>query len=220
MCPRKVTVGLVFVAFAAGCAFQDAIVHAPPSGLVTTATRVPGSSAVVLSMPFVDQRPDRSRCGMKKAMSKPSANVYCADAPASWLAELVAQELRTEGYRVYDSEPPAAQPVVRIEGVLTQMFVEPEVEFVFAYASYIPEADIAVKLIARGEHFEADRRFYFKGAGEYNGGGLESNFQLALNNSVKASVQGLVSAIAEVVAYGPPFDAYGCSVPKDSSAQK
>lgn len=211
---------LGFLAFAAGCAFQDAIVHAPPSGLVTTGTRVQGSPAVVLSMPFVDQRPDRSRCGMKKAMSKPSADVHCAEPPANWLAKLVAQELRTQGFRVYDSEPPAGQPVVRIQGFLTQMFVEPEVEFFFVSASYIPEADIAVKLVATGEHFDAERRFYFKGAGEYNGGGLESNFQLALNNSVRASVLGLVTAIAEVVAYAPSFDAYGCSVPKAWSAQK
>jgi hypothetical protein len=220
MCPRKVTAALGFAVFAAGCAFEDAVVHAPPSGLVTTGTRVQGSPAVVLSMPFVDQRPDRSRCGMRKAMSKPSATVHCAEPPAGWLAELVAQELRTQGFRVYDSEPPAGQPVVRIEGFLTQMFVEPEVKFVFAWASYLPEADIAVTLVAKGKHFEAERHFYFKGVGEYNGGGLESNFQLALNNSVRASVLGLVSAITEVVAYEPPFDAYGCSPPRESSAQK
>jgi hypothetical protein len=220
MCPRKVTAALGFLAFAAGCAFQDAVVHAPPSGLVRTGARVQGSPAVVLSRSFVDQRPDRSRCGMKKAMSKPSATVHCAEPPASWLAELVAQELRTQGFRVYDSEPPAGQPVVRIAGFLTQLFLEPEVELGFLYGSYIPEADIAVTLVASGEHFVAERRFYFKGAGEYDGGGLESNFQFALNNAVRASVLGLVSAIAELVASAPSFDAYGCSVLKASSAQK
>jgi hypothetical protein len=220
MFPPKGTVALGFVALAAGCAFQDAIVHAPPSGLVTTGAPVQGSPAVVLSVPFVDQRPDRSRCGMKKFGNKPSATVHCAEPPASWLAELVARELRAQGFRVYASEPPAGQPVVRIEGFLTQMFLEPEVEFGFLYGSYIPEADIAVRLVASGEHFEAERRFYFKGAGELDGGGLESNFQLALNNSVRASVLGLVTAIAEAVAHAPSFDAYACSVPRASSAQK
>src|SRR5205823_2821143 len=83
------------------------------------------------------------------------------------------------------------QPAVRIEGFLTQLFVEPDVkmEYYVLYGSghYIPEADIAVRLVAWGASFQAERRFYVKGLGEYMGGALESNFQLALDNSTRES---------------------------------
>ena len=37
-------------------------------------------------------------------------------------------ELRASGFQVYDHEAPPGQPAVRIEGFLTQLFVEPDVE--------------------------------------------------------------------------------------------
>jgi hypothetical protein len=81
----------------------------------------------------------------------------------------------------------------------------------YASSSYIPEADIAVRLVASGDRFEAERRFYFKGAGEYMAGALESNFQRALDNAVREGLQSMSSAIAELVNLVPGFEAYACT---------
>jgi hypothetical protein len=220
----KALIGLVVCTLETGCATQDATVRPPAPATVATGYRIWGSPAVVLATPFVDQRPDPSRCGMKKAWSKVSARINCSEPPARWLAQFLAQELRIAGFRVYEREKevPPGQPVVRIEGFLSQLFVEPDIElhyYVFyAYGHYIPEADLAVRLVARGPHFEAERRFYVKGEGDHNGGGLESNFQLALDNSVGKTLQFLVAAIGELVDFAPWFDAYACAPPRDWSA--
>ena len=65
-----------------GCAFQEATVRQPDSASVTSGYRIYGSPAVILVTPFLDERPDRSRCGMKKAGGKAAAGVYCREAPA------------------------------------------------------------------------------------------------------------------------------------------
>jgi hypothetical protein len=152
---------VVLLAFGIGCAYQDATVRPPASASVAAGGRIWGSPSVVLAMPFVDERPDRSRCGMKKAGGKKAANVYCSDAPAQWLAALVAGELRAAGFRVYDKEAPPGEAAVRIEGFLSQLFVEPDVEVeydvFYSQGRYIPESDIAVRLVARGANFEAER---------------------------------------------------------------
>ena len=139
---------------------------------------------------------------MKKTLNKPSASVACSAAPGQWLTELLAQELRAVGFRVYDKQAPPGQSAVRIEGVLTQLFIEPDVALdyylFYGRGSYLPEADIAITLVARGENFEAERRFYVKGTGEWVDGGLERNHQRALDNSVKESLRSMTSAIAEL----------------------
>ena len=206
---------LLWLVLVIGCAYQDATVRAPALATVTAGSIISGSPAVVLVTPFADARPDRSRCGVKKVFSKESARIECGAAPGQWLADLLAQELRAAGFRVYDKQPPPGQPAVRIEGVLTQLFVEPDVagEYYVFYARshYLPEADIAVSLVARGEHFEAERRFYFKGAGDYLAGGLESNYQRALDNSVKEGLRLMSTAIGELVNLAPGFEAYACT---------
>ena len=136
----------------------------------------------------------------------------------------MAGELRAAGFRVFDKEAPAGQPALRIEGFLSQLFVEPDVEVeihpLYDEGHYIPESDIAVRLVARGANFEAERHFYFKGSGAYDGGGLESNFQLALDNAVRESLRGMVLAIGELVTLVPQFEAYACSAAFDRSSRK
>ena len=203
--------GLAMFALGTGCPWQNATVSVPAAGKVASDYRVWGAPAVLLTTPFVDARPDRSRCGVRKAGSSESASVTCSAPPAQWLAELVAQQLRAAGFLVFENEAPPGGPVIRIEGFLSQLFIEPDVQAWPGGGRYVPEADIAVTLVARGRQFEAERRFYFKGLGDWNGGGLESNFQFALDNSVRDTLNGLVSAITEVVTLAPRFDAYACS---------
>jgi hypothetical protein len=207
---------LLLVWAAIGCAYQDATVRRPAAAAVASGLRIVGSPAVVLVTPFIDARSDRHRCGMKKAWSQESARVECGGQPGEWLAELLAQELRSAGFQVYEKQAPPGLAAVRIEGILTQLFIEPDVAsdyYVFyAKTHYIPEADVGVTLIAKGDRFEAERRFYFKGAGEYMSGGLESNFQRALDESVKEAVRDMTWAIADLVEVAPGFEAYACSV--------
>ncbi len=205
---------MVGFALVVGCAYQDATVRAPALATVTGGSTISGSPAVVLVTPFADARPDRTRCGVKRVFNKESARITCDAAPGQWLADLLAQDLRAAGFRVYDKQAPPGQPVVRIEGVLTQLFIEPDaaMEYYVLYESsyYIPEADIAISLVATGEHFEAERRFYFKGVGDYLGGGLESNHQRALDDAVRKGLGDMTMAIGELVNLAPGFEAYAC----------
>jgi len=224
MGPRSLVVGCALLTLGGGCTFQDARLRAPSADAVASGDRIDGSPAIVMAPSFVDERPDRGRCGMKKAASKPAARVDCDAAPNQWLAKLLVGELRATGFQVYEHEAPPGQPVVRIEGFLTQLFVEPDVktEYYVLYASghYIPEADIAVRLVASGASFQAERNFYVKGVGEYMGGALESNFQLALDNSTRESLRRMVAAIAELVNLAPGFEQYACATARAASASR
>jgi hypothetical protein len=213
--PRSLVVGCALLALGGGCAFQDARLQVPSANAVASDYRVGGSPAIVMAPSFVDERPDRGRCGMKKAASKPAGRVDCDTAPNQWLAKLLVDELRAAGFQVYDHEAPPGQAAVRIEGFLTQLFVEPDVEtsyyMLFSGGYYLPEADIAVRLVARGASFQAERRFYVKDVGDYRGGALESNFQLALDNSTRQSLRLMVAAIGELVNLAPGFEQYACA---------
>lgn len=212
---RSLVVGCALLAVGGGCAFQDARLRAPSANAVASGYRIGGSPAIVMAPSFVDERPDRGRCGMKKAAGKPAGRVDCDAAPNQWLAKLLVDELRAAGFRVYDREAPSGQPAVRIEGFLTQLFVEPDVEASYYVVDgggyYVPEADIAVRLVASGASFQAERRFYVKAVGEDTGGALESNFQLALDNSTRESLRRMVAAIGELVNLAPGFEQYACA---------
>jgi hypothetical protein len=79
-------------------------------------------------------------------------------------------------------------------------------------ATNIPEADIAVRLVAYGTRFEAQRRFYIKGEGQPRGGAVESNYQEALDHAVRGSLEHMVFAIRDLVASTPRFEADVCSL--------
>lgn len=218
---RSLVVGCALLALGGGCVFQDARLRVPSANAVTSGYRIAGRPVVVMAPSFVDERTDRGRCGMKKVGSKPAGRVDCDAPPNQWLAALLVDELRAAGFQVYDHEAPPDQPAVRIEGFLTQLFVEPDVEtnyyVLHSSGRYIPEADIAVRLVARGANFEAERRFYVKGVGGYMGGAMESNFQLALDNSTRKSLRVMVDAIGELVNLAPGFEQYACATARASS---
>ena len=79
-------------------------------------------------------------------------------------------------------------------------------------ATNTPEADIAVRLVAHGPRFEAERHFYIKGEGRHDGGLVERNYQEALDNAVRGSLEHMVLAIGELVANTPRFEADACSM--------
>jgi uncharacterized lipoprotein YajG len=140
-------------------------------------------------MPFADERPARDRCGMQKnGYNMDTANVYCAEEPARFLADLLAKELAASGFRVVPATEGAA---VRIEGRLQQFFVEPKIGFF----TFTPEADVHVRLVASAATgLLAERDFYVKEV-EESLVGTEDNFQQASNAAVRAVVKDMVAAI-------------------------
>jgi hypothetical protein len=80
------------------------------------------------------------------------------------------------------------------------------------YPTNTPEADVAVRLVAHGAQFEAQRRFYIKGEGRPDRGPVEGNYQEALDNAVRGSLEHMVFAIGELVANAPRFEASACSI--------
>jgi hypothetical protein len=122
----RAILGAQVVAVAAlGCAYQDATVRAsaPERATVPGAT-APDGPAIVLREPFVDERVDQSRCGVKRIGDDETAVVRCADPPGQWLARSLARELRAHGFRVYDSGAPPGLSALRIEGYLEYLFIE------------------------------------------------------------------------------------------------
>jgi len=148
---------------------------------------------VVVVVPFADERLARDRCGMKKnGYNMDTANVYCAQEPARFLADLLAKELAASGFRIV---PAAEGGAVRIEGRLMQFFVEPKV----GAFTFTPEADVHVRLIASAATgLLAERDFYVKGI-EESFVGTESNFQLASDTAVRSVVKEMVAAIISLL---------------------
>lgn len=205
---------------ALGCAYQDATIRASaPERARVLGAAAPGGPAIVLHEPFVDERADRSRCGVKRVGDGETAVVRCGDPPSQWLGHSLARELRANGFRVYENEAPPDVPALRIEGYLEYLFIENQFEARFTHrATNTPEADLAVRLVAHGARFEAQRRFYIKGAGRDDGGLVERNYQEALDNAVRGSLEHMVFAIGELVASTPRFEAAACSVGARSTA--
>jgi hypothetical protein len=152
---------LLFVA-PLGCAFTNETVKPPQVEDVITRAQRGGGRTVVVAESFVDRRPDRARCGMKKnGYNVDSAKLLCAGSPDEFLPQLLAYELRAVGFRVFMSsgaKVPAADAV--ISGSVQQYFIEPKLEF-FGSAM---EADVGLNLTVRlADGRVAERRFYAKG---------------------------------------------------------
>jgi hypothetical protein len=172
----------------------------------------PGALAVVLETPFVDGRPQPSRCGMKKNWHE-TASVFCESPPNLWLAGMLEDDLRAAGVDVYENAAPAGQEAVTVAAVLTQFFVEPEVwnyyYVIAASQEHRPEADIGLRLTVRGPTFVGERRVYVKGLGVPIDG-LDSNYQLAIDDGVNQALAAAVAAIVDIITHLPSSPAEPC----------
>ena len=195
-----------------GCLYWDMTARVPPHHVVARDQRATGALAVVLARPFVDVRPQPNRCGMKKVRHE-TASVFCEAPPNVWLADMLEDDLRAAGVDVYENAAPAGRDALIVTAVLTQFFVEPEVwnyyYVVAAPQEHRPEADIGLRLTVRGPAFVGERRLYVKGLGVH-GDGLDSNYQLAIDDAVNQALAAAVAAIVDIVAHPPSSPAEPC----------
>jgi hypothetical protein len=171
---------------------------APPAQSVRTGLEGGGERPVLVLAGWADERPVRTRCGMKKnGYNMDTADMRCAAEPAQWLPGLLATELKAAGFAVLQAPSPDA---LAIEGHLLQFFVEPKVgAFTFS-----PEADVHVRLVVTStEGLRAERSFYVKGI-EESLAGLDSNFQAASDSAVRAVLKDMVAAILALSKRYPP----------------
>jgi hypothetical protein len=199
----------------AGCYRNDRTLATPAWARVTSRVRVANAPVVELAIPFEDQRPQPQRCGLRK-IEKEVGTLFCASPPNLWLAALLAEDLRQSGFVVLDRwapAGPAAGHAVQIDGVLSQFFVEPEVDFHSTFlggtaSDYlrIDEGDIGVRLHARGPRFEAQRRIYVKGLADPVDEMFQDPEQQAVERSVNEALRKMVLAIVELVNLAPGLE--------------
>jgi hypothetical protein len=208
-----VVLGALMGLLPAGCVYQDSVVDPSPWPQVTSRLRVANRPAVILAPAFADERPQPQRCGLRKNDAE-RATVRCSAPPTTWLAELLAHDLRAAGFEVLDRETPG-RAAVRVAGTLTQFFIEPNIDFAFGDAPsemiYDEEADIGVRLRASGPGFTAERRIYVKAVGARDDYRVSRTEQNAVDGSVHESLRRMVLAIVELVNLAPGLGATECA---------
>src|SRR5262245_61721006 len=108
-----------------GCAFTNVPLDMPISGLAVPHKGGNGRQ-VIVTTPFGDQRPDQRRCGMQKnGYNRDTANAICRVPPTTWMAQILADELRASGFTVVAADSPHHPSALKIDGTLLQLFVEP-----------------------------------------------------------------------------------------------
>ena len=194
--PNTLLVGLVALLGSNGCAFLDLRVHPPEPHELPALPPMGRGREVLVDIPFVDGRPDRSRCGMQKnGYNMDTASVICEVPPEQWLSHALAQGLQRAGYRVLAPGATPGPTTIRVTGMVQQFFVEPHVGFFL----FTPEADIGVRLmVTSGTGLHAERAFYFK-AREPALFGTESKFQAAARAATDDAVAGMVQSITQLV---------------------
>jgi hypothetical protein len=197
---------IVSGALQGGCLRWDMTARIPPHHSVASDRHATGALAVVLARPFVDGRPQPNRCGMKK-VRRESASVFCEAPPNVWLADMLEDDLRAAGVEVFENVAPPGRDAATIAVVLTQFFVEPEVwnyyYVVWNFQEHQPEADIGLRLTVRDRAFIGERRLYVKGLGDH-ADGLDSNYQLAIDDAVNQALAAAVTAIVDIISH-PPY---------------
>ena len=158
-----------------------------------------GGRQVVVAASFSDSRKIGYRCGMKKdGFAQDSADAFCQGDPSSWIALLLANELRASGFTVLEEGSHHRNSAVRIDGSLLKIFVESV--WVFGPWSTGVEADLSVKLEATsGTALAAERTFFVKG---WEGGAMfatPKGYQAALRRATHALLEEMVQAVVELM---------------------
>jgi uncharacterized lipoprotein YajG len=198
---RPAAVATLLAVCGSGCLFTNMTLKSPAHAQVTTATGpVAQGRELLLVVPFADRRPKADLCGYKKnGVNMVTAQIHCSTPPNQLIADLMGQELSAAGFKVVTDAASATSAALRIEAELSQLFVEAE----SAYFTFIPEADIELRLMASSQSgLKAQRRFYEK-AREVSVSGLDHNYQLAFNAAIKQMINRAVAAIFELVRQYP-----------------
>ena len=208
---RELALLPILAALSSGCAFTDVPLELPTHGLENTVSGGKGRQVIVVN-PFKDERTIRDRCGMQKnGYNMDTANAICQSDPNTWIAKLLADELRASGFSVLDAEAVHRPSAIRIDGSLIKIFVEPVIG---AWSGSL-EADLSVRLsVTTATGLEAERSFFVKG---WKGGVLASTAQpyhTALHRATQAMLDEMVRAILELMDRYPQL---GLSAP-DASA--
>ena len=192
----RVSLLLALGALSSACAFTDIPLTLPTQGLENT---IQGGRdrQVVVVIPFSDDREIRDRCGMQKnGYNMDTADAVCQSDPNSWIAGLLADELRASGFSVRTGDDDYRQTALRIDGTLLKLFVEP----VIGFWSGSLEADLSVKLRATTQSgLDAERSFFLKG---WRGGQMawtKNPFHTALHRATQALLEEMVRSITELM---------------------
>lgn len=180
----------------AGCAFQN--VNLAMGSVAQHASLSGGEGRrVVVVVPFQNQR-GVARCGMmKNSYNMDTADAVCTTPPEGWIANLLANELRAAGFVVAtvsgrEEAPELGPHVLRLEGGLLTLFVEP----IIGFWSVSLETDFEVRLTATTESgLLAERKFFVKGSKRNVIGAFASVFQESLDDATRQLVRDMVAAI-------------------------
>jgi hypothetical protein len=191
----RLVVAAVLAMCIGGCAFQD--VHLTMGSVSQYAALTGGQGRrVVVVVPFEDSR-GVVRCGMmKNGYNMDTADAICPEPPAAWIARLLANELRAAGFLVTTEGAPAEAPgvdrdVLRVEGDLLTLFVEP----VIGFWEVTLETDFEVRLAATtASGLLAERGFFVKGS-KQSVGAFKSVFQSSFDDATRQIVREMVVAI-------------------------
>lgn len=185
-----------FLPFLGGCAFINLDVTPPGPNVFSDAPNLGRGREVLIDMPFADRRGFPARCGMQKnSYNMDTADVNCLVSPPQWVAQALEQGLTTAKFRVLHPGDPIGPNVVRIQGAVTQFFVEPDI----GAFTVSPEADVGVKLIVTsGSGLRAERVFYVKGT-DTSLMATESNFQHASDDATVQIVRLMVESLSKLM---------------------
>jgi hypothetical protein len=179
-----------------GCALTDVTIQPTTLAGAIPPTNVGRDRVVVMETPFVDGRGSPERCGMKKnGYGMDTAAIQCGVPPTDWVAGALTDGLQRAGFRVvYGASPTPSTP--RIQGQVTQFFVEPKLGFF----TYTPEADIGVRLqVTTASGLLAQREFYFKGEEALVGFGTKDVFEDAADHATVKATREMVAAIVALL---------------------
>jgi len=185
---------LVAAWLAPACAFQNVPIELPK--VVTTGLRGGEGRRLAVAIPFADERSDPRSCGIQmNTYGMETAKAICSEDPGTWIAGLLAQELRSAGFTVLSDLEPRPPSAVRIRGTLIRFFVEP----VIGVWEGRLESDLHVKLVLRSASgLHAERSFYIKGI-EKPILGTHGKFQDAVDQTVDHALRDMVGAILSLM---------------------
>ena len=191
---KKLIIGAVLTLFLTGCAFTDVHLDMPISGLETPISGG-NNREVIVSIPFIDARTHKERCGMKKnGYNMDTADAICDIAPSIWVAQLLADELRASHFRVLTPNDPHGKSALRINGTIQKVFLEP----VIGGWSGSLETDLQVRLVATTESgLHAERNFFVKGIKK----GVMASTRTPYHTSLKRAADELLTEMVESIFY-------------------
>lgn len=183
---------LLFYLLLGGCAFTEMHLELPTTGLEEP-IRGGDDRTIIVLKPFLDNREDISRCGMKKnGYNMDTADATCNISPGDWLSQLLVDELRSSGFNTDTPASDINSNTIIIEGSIRRFFTEP----VIGMWSGSLETDIEIDLIATsGSGLRAERKFFTKGVKKGVIVSTSTPYQTSLKRATEAILSNMVEAI-------------------------